>query len=113
MAALLGSEIALKSLLSLDIMVALAGRDQWAPTPQNRYNPHMTRRSLFRFLAAPQVQSAGPTNFPRCPVCQAPVPKDAPTYLPLVANPDGTQGALANVRDQFCVNCGTRFVTNP
>jgi hypothetical protein len=30
-----------------------------------------------------------------------------------VRNPDGSQGALLNLRDCFCGNCGVRFVVNP
>jgi len=73
----------------------------------------MLRRALLTgaFLGSGSAaQKWGATNLPPCPVCRALQEADAPEYLPIVGNSDGTQGTLINARDCFCQECGVRFV---
>lgn len=77
-----------------------------------------SRRDFFRMLqvavvpVAPPVQRFGPVNTPRCPVCRAAIPSDAPSYAPIVRNDDGTWGALVNARQCACTSCGVMFVVS-
>lgn len=75
--------------------------------------PQQTRRSALIALATPaiaEVQTAGPTNSPRCPVCRG--SSDDAGYLAVSTerdtyNPASYPGAKVNV----CQSCGLLFCT--